>query len=98
MATEEEPEGQDGQEEYWSLAESPGISYGGHGVDMDCGRVGPGCGCTAPSGLHLHHHGGLPKGSPSSSLSLPSSSQSEMNTSNGLKNTLSHQTCSTNTT
>ena len=66
MAPEEEPEGKDGQEKYWILVESLVISFADHGVNMDNGCADSGGGCTAPSGLHLHHHGGLPR-----SLHLP---------------------------
>ena len=48
------------------MVEIGSVPGGDHGVNMDSGCADSGGGCTAPSGLHLHHHGGLPR-----SLHLP---------------------------
>ncbi len=43
------------------VVEISSVSGDDHGANMDYGCAGDGGGCTAPSGLHLHHHGGLPR-------------------------------------
>ena len=62
MEAEEETEGQDGGTTCSSLVEGGGISCGGDGGDLDCWSADSGGEGSAPSGLHLHHHGGLPGG------------------------------------
>ena len=43
------------------LAEISSVSRDHHGVNMDIWSADSGSGGAGPSGLHLHHHGGLPR-------------------------------------
>ena len=43
------------------MVESSSIPGDHHGVNVDIGSADSGSGGAGPSGLHLHHHGGLPR-------------------------------------
>ena len=43
------------------VAKISSVSCDHHGVNMDTRGADSGSGGAGPSGLHLHHHGGLPR-------------------------------------
>ena len=43
------------------MVEIGNIASGHHGIDMDNWSADSGSEGAGPSGLHLHHHGGLPR-------------------------------------
>ena len=61
METQEEADWQDRCWVYEKLAEGISVPCCNHGVNMDIWCADSGGGGTGPSGLHLHHPGGLPR-------------------------------------
>ena len=59
METQEEAGWQDGSQTPQKLAEGISVPWSDHGVNMDIWCADSGGGGTGPSGLHLHHLGGL---------------------------------------
>ena len=61
METQEEAGWQDGSQTPQKLAEGISVPCCNHGVNVDIWCADSGGGGTGPSGLHLHHPGGLPR-------------------------------------
>ena len=61
METQEEAGWQDGSQTPQKLAEGISVPWSDHGVNVDIWCADSGGGGTGPSGLHLHHPGGLPR-------------------------------------
>ena len=61
METQKEAGWQDGSQTPQKLAEGISVPWSDHGVNMDIWCADSGGGGTGPSGLHLHHPGGLPR-------------------------------------
>ena len=61
VETQEEAGWQDGSQTPQKLAEGISVPCCDHGVNVDIWCADSGGGGTGPSGLHLHHPGGLPR-------------------------------------
>ena len=61
LETQQEEVGHNGQETSQEVVESIGLSCDSNGVNVDIWSADSGSRGDAPLGLHLHHHGGLPR-------------------------------------